>query len=221
MVLPPGWLYLRPGQEILKPQCPGATLGILAPLGKVGPGNMEAMDCLDMEKKPTCSRGRHFFSLFLRRQQGASALELALILPVFLIIVFGILDFGHAWYMRQMISNASREGARYGTRYQTDSSGHRILPKDLTPSITNYVNNSSSDNGGNGGFGLSSLLPSDANPTVTATGPGSTETNKDNLVGEDLIVTVTATKNWLVIDNFISTLGTSKTITVTTTMKCE
>ncbi len=179
------------------------------------------MDCSDMKKTPTCSKVRHFFSLFLRRQQGASALELALILPVFLLIVFGILDFGHAWYMKQMISNASREGARYGTRYQTNSSGARILPKNLTPSIENYVKNSSADNGGNGGFGLSSLLPSDANPTVTPTGPGSTEFNPDNLLNDDLTVTVTATKNWLVIGNFISTLGTSKTITVTTTMRCE
>jgi len=179
------------------------------------------MNCPDMEKKPICSGARHLFGLFLRRQQGASALELALILPVFLIIVFGILDFGHAWYMRQMISNASREGARYGTRYQTDSSGSRILPQSLTPSIANYVKNSSTDNGGNGGFGLNSLLPSDASPQVTVTGPGVTETNKDNLVGEDLTVTVSATKNWLVISNFISSLGTSKTITVATTMKCE
>jgi Flp pilus assembly protein TadG len=88
------------------------------------------MDCSDMKKKPTCSRVRLFISLFLRRQQGASATELALILPVFLFLVFGVLEFGHAWYMRQMLSNASREGARYGYCYET-LAGSWLLNKRL------------------------------------------------------------------------------------------
>ncbi|PIU52954.1 MAG: hypothetical protein COS90_08745, partial [Deltaproteobacteria bacterium CG07_land_8_20_14_0_80_60_11] len=47
----------------------------------------------------------------LRSERGAIAVELAILLPVFLLLVFGIMDFGHAFYMKQMVSNASREGA--------------------------------------------------------------------------------------------------------------
>jgi Flp pilus assembly protein TadG len=176
---------------------------------------------VDMERRPPQFRLPRFFRHFCRGERGASATELALILPIFLLLVFGVLEFGHAWYMRQMLSNASREGARYGTRYQTNSSGTRKLPSSLTPSIAHYIQNSSSDNGGNGGYGLSALLPSDANLTVTVSGAGFTESNVDNLPGEDLTVKVGATKNWLVLGSLISTFGTSKNIAVTTTMKCE
>jgi hypothetical protein len=56
---------------------------------------------------------------FYRDQHGSNVVEFAVFLPIFLILVFGIIDFGHAWYMRQLMVNASREGARYGTRFQT------------------------------------------------------------------------------------------------------
>ena len=55
----------------------------------------------------------------LRAEHGAIAVEFAIILPVLLLLVFGIIDFGHAWYMRHVLQNSCREGARYATRYQT------------------------------------------------------------------------------------------------------
>ena len=91
-----------------------------------------------------------------RRQDGAITVEMALILPLFLLIAAGILDFGHAWFMRQAITNASREGARYGITYKTNTSGVRIPPNALSPTIQTKVNTY-----------LTNLLPSDANPTVT------------------------------------------------------
>ena len=59
----------------------------------------------------------------LRGEQGAIAVEFAIIFPILMVLIFGIIDFGHAWYMKQIVSNASREGARYGTRYTTDTTG--------------------------------------------------------------------------------------------------
>jgi Flp pilus assembly protein TadG len=156
----------------------------------------------------------------LRGERGAIAVEFAIILPVLMLLVFGIIDFGHAWYMRHMMSDASREGARYATRYST-SGTTRILPKDLTPSITNFILNTSAANGGKGGYGLTDLLPADASPSVTPGGPGATWTNASNVAGQDLIVTVTATKTWFVLGNLIPSLGSSKILTVTTTMTCE
>jgi Flp pilus assembly protein TadG len=157
------------------------------------------------------------------REHGNAALEFAIVLPILLLLVFGIIDFGHAWYMDHLLSNASREGARYGTRYITSGTDptDRLLPQNLTPSISNYVLYNSSENGGQGGWGLIHLLPADANPQVSISGPGATNTDPTTLAGEDLTVTITARKTWFVIGRLLPGLGSYKVLTVTTTMKCE
>jgi Flp pilus assembly protein TadG len=146
----------------------------------------------------------------IRGEHGVIAVEFAIIFPFLMLLAFGIIDFGHAWYMRHMMSDASREGARYATRYQTDNANNRILPKNLA--ISNYVLNT---------YGLTGLLPADAAPSVTPGGPAATESNASILAGENLLVTVTATKTWFVLGGLIPGFGNSTTLTVTTTMTCE
>lgn len=53
-------------------------------------------------------------SLGRRRQgeSGAAAVEFALILPIFLMLLFGIIDFGYAINRGSMINNAARDAAR-------------------------------------------------------------------------------------------------------------
>jgi len=49
-----------------------------------------------------------------RREGGQSLVEFALVLPIFLLVLFAIVDFGmgfHAWIT---ITNSAREGARLG-----------------------------------------------------------------------------------------------------------
>jgi Flp pilus assembly protein TadG len=49
----------------------------------------------------------------LRRDtKGQALLEFALILPVVLLLVLGILEFGRAWNLAQMMSDVAREGTR-------------------------------------------------------------------------------------------------------------
>ena len=48
------------------------------------------------------------------KQKGAQAIEFALILPFFILILFAVLDFGILVYNKAIITNASREGARRG-----------------------------------------------------------------------------------------------------------
>ena len=72
---------------------------------------------------------------FWRQTKGAAAVEFAIIGTLFLLLIGGVVDFGHAWYMKQTITNASREGARYGITYQTNTSGVRIAPSTFTPTI--------------------------------------------------------------------------------------
>jgi hypothetical protein len=47
------------------------------------------------------------------REKGQAILEFALILPLFLILIMGVVDFGLALKSYITVTNASREGARY------------------------------------------------------------------------------------------------------------
>lgn len=50
----------------------------------------------------------------LRRTEAAELLEFALALPLILAMVVGLLDFSHAYNLKQKLANAAREGARIG-----------------------------------------------------------------------------------------------------------
>ena len=52
--------------------------------------------------------------MILKKQHGASAVEFAILLPFLVVLVFGIIEFGLLLYNQQVITNAGREGARYG-----------------------------------------------------------------------------------------------------------
>ncbi len=58
-----------------------------------------------------------------RSRRGQAAVEFALILPVFVLLVFGALEFGRAYFDAHLLTNAAREGAREGSlpnRTETD-----------------------------------------------------------------------------------------------------
>ena len=44
--------------------------------------------------------------------RGQALLEFALILPILLMLVLGIIEFGRIWNINQMVSDTTREGAR-------------------------------------------------------------------------------------------------------------
>ena len=48
-----------------------------------------------------------------RRDDGQAMLEFALVLPIFLLILCGIIDFGWLFYNQLALNNICREGARY------------------------------------------------------------------------------------------------------------
>jgi len=55
--------------------------------------------------------------------KAQSLVEFALILPLFMLLVLGIFDFGRAIYASSALHNAAREGARYGAVHPCDTSG--------------------------------------------------------------------------------------------------
>lgn len=46
------------------------------------------------------------------RERGATAVEFALILPILLLLVLGIIEFGRAYQAQTTLSNAARDGVR-------------------------------------------------------------------------------------------------------------
>ncbi|MGB5994784.1 MAG: TadE/TadG family type IV pilus assembly protein [Candidatus Deferrimicrobiaceae bacterium] len=47
-----------------------------------------------------------------KREKGQNLVEFALILPVFLLLVVGMAEFGRGWMTRNILTSAAREGAR-------------------------------------------------------------------------------------------------------------
>lgn len=93
------------------------------------------------------------FSRLLRKnkkaegERGQSLVEFALILPIFLLLVFAIVDFGMGLYSWITVTNAAREGARLGavgadqpsiTARVRDTAGNLDNPN-LTVTVTNCV----------------------------------------------------------------------------------
>ena len=58
-----------------------------------------------------------------RDERGANVVELALVSGLLLIMLAGAVDFGNAFYHFVVISNASREAARWGSHFPWDEVG--------------------------------------------------------------------------------------------------
>jgi len=79
----------------------------------------------------------------LRSERGSQLLELALALPFLMVFAVGIFDFGGAYNLKQRISNAAREGARFAISQSTldlgDSPPASILA--TRNAVANYLTN--------------------------------------------------------------------------------
>jgi len=67
--------------------------------------------------------------------RGASAVEFAIILPLLVLLIFGIIEFSFALYDKAMITNASREGARVGIVYRIPA----VTDAEITGAVNNYL----------------------------------------------------------------------------------
>lgn len=79
------------------------------------------------------AQGRHG----LRRQAGSAAVEFALVLPLLLLLLFGIVEFSIALYDKAVITNASREAARAGVIYKVP----QMTVAQITSVAQNYASN--------------------------------------------------------------------------------
>jgi len=49
---------------------------------------------------------------FCKSQKGQSLVEFALVIPIFILLLFGIIEFGRLWETMNVLTSAAREGAR-------------------------------------------------------------------------------------------------------------
>jgi Flp pilus assembly pilin Flp len=47
-----------------------------------------------------------------RDERGAAAVELALVMPILVMLLFGIIEFARVWNLKQTLTDAAREGTR-------------------------------------------------------------------------------------------------------------
>jgi Flp pilus assembly protein TadG len=64
------------------------------------------------------------------RQCGQGLVEFAILLPIALLILISILDFGRAIYAYSVIANCAREGARHGIILAEDEEGITLADKE-------------------------------------------------------------------------------------------
>ncbi len=76
---------------------------------RAGDGNQPSQRTPEDHHEPTRPRVR-----VRRRREGQSLVEFAVTLPIFLLLLAGILDFGLGLYSQMTVINAAREGARLG-----------------------------------------------------------------------------------------------------------
>ena len=65
---------------------------------------------------------------FIRGNHGQGLAEFALVLPILLVLLFGITEFGRVYGSKLIAQNASREGARYAAVH-TDKTEEEIEEK--------------------------------------------------------------------------------------------
>jgi len=88
---------------------------------------------------------------FKSKEQGATLVEFSIAATVFLVVVFGVIEFGRALWTHNALSDAARRGARYATLHSAteieqvknvvvygnaDGSGTPLVPNLTTENVS-------------------------------------------------------------------------------------
>ena len=74
---------------------------------------------------------------FIKNQNGVALVEFGLILPLLILLLFGIIEFALLVFNQQVITNASREGARAGIIVKIP----RITDPEIRTVVKDYARN--------------------------------------------------------------------------------
>ena len=131
-------------------------------------------------------------------EKGIAAIEFALVLPVLIMLVFGIIEFSLLLYDKQVITNASREGARAGIVAQNPRVGDGEIRTVVNTYCSSYL--------------ISFGSPSPPTTSITRAGTS---------FGDDLTVSVAYTYNFLLLPKFVAGIAGGKNLNANTVMKME
>ena len=153
--------------------------------------------------------GRLMGQRLIKNKKGAAMVELAIILPILLVVLFGIIEFGFILYDKALITNASREGARAGIVFRANATNGNYEPFTVAQiqgfALTHLANG---DN----------LIPPgiiSSNLFVEVPDGNCTQTE------DPIRVRVRYTYNFLVVPNFITSLAGQINLIGETIMRCE
>jgi len=77
----------------------------------------------------------------LRDERGGSLVELAMMLPLFTLVLIGAVDFARAYYLATEVAGAAHAAAAYGSQNPTDTTGMQTAAQDDAPNVTNLTVN--------------------------------------------------------------------------------
>jgi Flp pilus assembly protein TadG len=145
----------------------------------------------------------------IRSQKGAAVVEFAVVLPLLLLIVFGIVEFGFLLYNQAMLTNASREGARTAIL--------NLDPRNSTANISTIVTNYTQQ--------YLVTFSSGSDPGVQTIVKVNGVEADPSVVGlsytDFVTVEVTYQYSFLILPSFVKTLGLTQTLFASATMRAE
>jgi len=112
-----------------------------------------------------------------RRDEGQALAEFALVLPILFLLIAGIIEFGRGWNIKQAVTDASREGARYTVVQITDPALF-VCPDSVYSKVKQRL-------------ALAHIDTTAATTTVTVTPTANCQGTPGYLAGADMTVNVT------------------------------
>ena len=141
--------------------------------------------------------------IFQDKERGVAVVEFALVVPLLLLILFGIIEFGILFYDKAVITNASREAAREWIVFRPDS--EKLSKSELEGVVNNYTSNR--------------LISLAGSPSLTVETDPTDPTDFDT--GDELTLTVEYSYDFLFLPGFIEGLVPTIQIRAQTVMRAE
>ena len=145
----------------------------------------------------------------IKNQTGAAIVEFAIVLPLVIMLLAGITEFGLLMYNKAMITNASREGARFGSTYAYNDGGTPGVTSDDTfhppnseiqQTVVNYLQNFLIT------WGSDTILANDTDIPIMRNGILADIDTIDSS-GDELTVIVNYQYDFLIFPNFAEFFG--------------
>jgi len=76
---------------------------------------------------------------FLARREGNAAIEFAIVLPVLVVLIFGIVCYGGYFWMAHNVQELANDAARAAVAGLTDTERQTLAQSEMTAEIANYA----------------------------------------------------------------------------------